>query len=101
MRVLLRHNSIEQVGLLGGGGLPYQAPHSPAPRSIAAGRETARFLQVILLSHASHACDHTHTPIHTHTLQTIEATGQIPTPPAYSTPLGTRTDVKPVARAAL
>ena len=48
---------------------------------------TARFLQGILLSHASHACDHTHTPIHTHTLQTIEATGQIPTPPACSTPL--------------
>ena len=50
---------------------------------------TARFLQGILLSHASHACDHTHPPIHTHTLQTIEATGQIPTPPACSTPLGT------------
>ena len=50
---------------------------------------TARFLQGILLSHASHACDHTHTPIHTHTLQTIEATGQIPTPPACSTPLST------------
>jgi len=28
---------------------------------------TARFLKGILLSHASHACDHTHTPIHTHT----------------------------------
>ena len=50
---------------------------------------TARFLKGILLSHASHACDHTHTPIHTHTLQTIETTGQIPTPPACSTPLGT------------
>ena len=51
---------------------------------------TARFLQGILLSHASHACDHTHPPIHTHTLQTIEATGQIPTPPACSTPLNHR-----------
>ena len=50
---------------------------------------TARFLKGILLSHASHACDHTHTPIHTHTLQTLEATGQIPTPPACSTPLST------------
>ena len=50
---------------------------------------TARFLKGILLSHASYACDHTHTPIHTHTLQTIEATGQIPTPPACSTPLST------------
>ena len=50
---------------------------------------TARFLKGILLSHASHACDHTHTPIHTHTLQTIETTGQLPTPPACSTPLGT------------
>ena len=51
---------------------------------------TARFLQGILLSHASHACDHTHTPIHTHTLQTIEAAGQIPTPPACSTPIDRR-----------
>jgi hypothetical protein len=43
---------------------------------------TARFLKGILLSHALHACDHTHTPIHTPTLQTIETTGQLPTPPA-------------------
>ena len=50
---------------------------------------TARFLKGILLSHASYACDHTHTPIHTHTLQTIETTGQLPTPSACSTPLGT------------
>ena len=50
---------------------------------------TARFLEGILLAHASHACDHTHTPIHTHTLQTLGPTGQIPTPPACSTPLGT------------
>ncbi len=43
----------------------------------------------ILLSHASYACDHPHTPTHTHTLQTIETTGQLPTPPACSTPPGT------------
>ena len=96
MRALLRHNTIEQVGPPGwrrppisGTAQPRTQEHRCRAGAVCSAVVTARFLEGILLSHASHACDHTHTPIHTHTLQTIEATGQIPTPPACSTPLGT------------
>ena len=68
---------------------PHAQEHRCRAGAVCSAVVTARFLQGILLSHASHACDHTHPPIHTHTLQTIEATGQIPTPPACSTPLST------------
>jgi len=61
---------------------------------------TSRFLKCVLLSHASHACDHTPTPPHTNTLQTIETTGQLPTPPACSTPIDRREILRRSSRAA-
>ena len=97
MRALLRHNTIEQVGPPGwrrppisGTAQPRAQEHRCRAGAVCSAVVTARFLKGILLSHASHACDHTHTPIHTHTLQIIEMTGQLPTPPACSTPIDRR-----------
>ena len=74
VRVLLRHNTIEQVGPPGwrrppisGTAQPGAQEHRCRAGAVCSAVVTARFLKCVLLSHASHACDHTHTHTHTHT----------------------------------